>query len=75
MPDCPTLRVFLLGVVSQCSGYTEAHVAVLTVIGFLSRVQPHVVLQRRVGSEHCATFLAGKRLHFKVLCLFVVNQT
>lgn len=72
---CFTFRVFLLGVVSECSSHTEAHVAVFAVVRFLSRVQPHVILQRRVGAKLCATFLAGKRLFFEVLSAFVVNHT
>lgn len=72
---CLTLRVLLLGVVSECSSHTKAHVTVFAVVRFLSCVKPHVVLQRRVGSELCAAFLASERLLFKVFSALVVNHT
>lgn len=39
-------RVFLLGVICERRRHAEAHVAVFTVVWFLSCVQSHVVLQR-----------------------------
>lgn len=35
---CVTLRVFLLGVVCECSGHAEAHVTVFAAVRFLPRV-------------------------------------
>lgn len=40
---CPTFWVLLLGVVWECSSHTEAHVTELTVVWFLSCVQPQVI--------------------------------
>lgn len=70
-----TLGVFLLGVVGQRGGHSEAHVAVLAVVRFLSGVEPHVVLQRGGGGEFGAARLAGVRLLLKMLRALVVNHT
>lgn len=72
---CLTLRVFLLGMVGQCGGHGEAHVTVFAAVRFLSRVQPHVVLQGRVGGELGATFLTRVGPFLQMLCAPVVQQT
>lgn len=71
---CFTLGVLLLGVVRERGGHAEAHVAVFAAVRLLPRVQPHVVLQGRVGSELCAALVAGKRLLVKVFGALVVNH-
>lgn len=72
---CHTLRVFLLGVVGQRGGHGEAHVTVFAAVRFLPRVQPHVVLQGRVGSELGAAFVTHVRPFLQMLSAPVVQQT
>lgn len=71
---CVTLRVFLLGVVCECGSHTEAHVTVFAVVRLLPCVQPHVILQGRVGAKLCAAVVASERFFFKVLSALVVNH-
>lgn len=71
---CVTLGVFLLGVVCECSSHTEAHVTVFAVVRLLACVQPHVILQGRVGAKLCATVVASERFFLKVLGALVVDH-
>lgn len=72
---CVTLGVFLLGVVCECSSHTEAHVTVFAVVRLLACVQPHVILQGRVGAKLCATVVASERFFLKVLGALVVDHS
>lgn len=70
-----TLRVFLLGVVGQRGGHGEAHVAVSAAERLFPRVQPHVVLQGRVGGEPGAAFFTLVGPFLQMLRAPVVQQT
>lgn len=72
---CRTLRVFLLGVVGQCGGHGKAYVTVFAAVRFLPRVQPHVILQGRVGGELGSAFLTLVGPFLQMLSAPVVQQT
>lgn len=72
---CRTLRVFLLGVVGQRGSHGEAHVTVFAAVRFLPRVQPHVVLQGRVGGELGTALLTHVGPFLQMLSAPVVQQT